>query len=62
MRGLLYGISGGILSFILLSIFEKLMNGMGEIEVIFSGIIVMSIIICGCTGILVQTHKDNKIK
>jgi hypothetical protein len=61
MRGLLYGISGGILSFILLCISEKLMNGMGEIEVIFSGIIIMSMIICGCTGILVQIYKNNKI-
>ena len=51
MKALVYGVIGGIVSCILFSV---LFNGIGLRDDIVTGTIVLSIVICACTGIVVE--------
>lgn len=51
MKALVYGVIGGIVSCIL---FYVLFNGIGIRDDIVVGTIVLSIVICACTGIVVE--------
>ncbi|MDP4094201.1 MAG: hypothetical protein Q8920_12650 [Bacillota bacterium] len=59
MNGLAYAILGGVLSalifYILIIIF-----GSNEQGFIFAGVITLSMIICGCTGIIVDVIKGKR--
>lgn len=60
MKALLYGVCGGLFSFIMILLLQNLLKGTDVQSFIFFGTITLSIIICACTGILVETLKDTK--
>lgn len=62
MKGLSYGISGGLFSFLIFMLLQNLLNATDTQGFIFIGTIILSAIICGCTGILVETYKGTKGK
>lgn len=59
MKGLIYGIIGGIFSFVAFIILQDLFRATDAQGFIFIGTIILSVIICCCTGILVEMYKNN---
>jgi hypothetical protein len=60
MKALIYGIIGGILSFVLLMFLVGIVSMNKGEEIIMAGTIVLSTVICSCTGIIIE--KLNKSK
>lgn len=60
MKILLYGIIGGLFSFITFMILQNIFKATDAQGHIFIGTIILSIIICACTGILVDVYKSTK--
>jgi Na+/melibiose symporter-like transporter len=62
MKGLLYAIIGGIISFFAFMILWKLFGATDEKGYIFIATIILSTVICCCTGILVEACKSKEEK
>lgn len=60
MKGLLYTIIGGISSFFAFMILQNLFRATDTQGFIFIGTIILSAVICCCTGILVETYKSKR--
>jgi hypothetical protein len=56
--GVIYGIYGGVLSYIAFSILQNLTRGTDAQSFIFIGTIILSAVICFCTGMLIETYKN----
>ncbi len=58
MKALLYGVIGGVLSVIILMILGIIFRAEDSVGAILSGTVLISVVICSCTGIIVD--KLNK--
>lgn len=60
MKGLLYGVIGGFFSFFVFVVLQNLMAATDAQGFILIGTIILSAIICACTGILVDAFKNTR--
>jgi uncharacterized membrane protein len=58
VKGLLYGIIGGIYSLFAFMILQNLLRATDTQGIIAVGTIILSTVICCCTGILVESFKS----
>jgi hypothetical protein len=60
--GLIYGIIGGFFSMSAFIILQNLLHATDVQGFILIGIIILSIIICCCTGVLVEAYESTRLK
>ncbi|MFU7517760.1 hypothetical protein [Clostridium sp. HCS.1] len=56
--GVVYGLYGGILSYSAFVILQNLTRGTDAQSFIFIGTIILSAVICFCTGMLIETYQS----
>lgn len=59
--GVYYGIAGGIVSLITFTILQILLRATDVQGFILIGTIILSSVICCCTGMLIETFKEKKV-
>ncbi|SFP74169.1 hypothetical protein [Caldicoprobacter faecalis] len=59
--GIFYGIAGGVLSFVAFIILQNLLMATDTQGFILIGTVILSTVICCCTGMLIETYRDKNI-
>lgn len=59
--GVYYGIFGGVLSFVIFIILQNLFKATDVQGFILVGTIILSLVICCCTGMLIETIKGKDV-
>lgn len=59
--GVYYGIAGGVLSFVIFIILQNLFKATDVQGFILVGTIILSSVICCCTGMLIETLKGKDV-
>lgn len=59
--GVFYGICGGVLSFVAFLVLQNLFSATDVQGFIFVGTVILSTVICCCTGMLIEAYRDRNI-